>query len=388
MPGCPVTEPPSPASLPGAAASGSRSTSQREPARPELARLGQVQRGNMLAMAGRVARLDAAQRRNSWLGFPLAVLYKYFEDQGTYLAALMAYYGLVSLFPLLLLLATLVGFVLHGHPGLQRQMIGSVLSRFPVVGSKIGANVGTYRGSGIALGVSIVGSLYGGLGLAQSVQNGLNRAWGVPRYRRPDPLHSRMRSLSLLPVMGLGVLLSTGLSTVSTSVSGLGGSFDLRLALRAGFTVLATVANVGLLVIAFKVLTALPLRARQVLPGAIFAGVGWQVLQELGSYYIDRFLRGSSALYGLFAVLLGLLAWIFLEAIILVLGTEVNVVVARRLWPRALLILFSDKVDLTDADRRAYQGYARTERYRGFVEVEVDLDEPHEGAPRGPTRRR
>ena len=56
-------------------------------------------------------------------------------------------------------------------------------------------------------------------------------------------------------------------------------------------------------------------------------------------------------------------------------GIEVNVVLARRLWPRALLTAFKDDVDLTEADRRAYTAYAQAQRHKGFEHVEVTFDD-------------
>ena len=83
-------------------------------------------------------RLDATQRRHRALGFPLAVLYKYIDDQGSYLAALITYYAFVSLFPLLLLLSTVLGWLLVGHPALRENVLNSALSQFPVIGSQLG----------------------------------------------------------------------------------------------------------------------------------------------------------------------------------------------------------------------------------------------------------
>src|SRR6185312_9559316 len=81
--------------------------------------------------------LDRFQRRHRWAGLPLAVVYKYFDDQGNYLAALITFYGFVSVFPLLLLLSSVLGFVLQGHPGLEQHVLDSTLSQFPVIGDQL-----------------------------------------------------------------------------------------------------------------------------------------------------------------------------------------------------------------------------------------------------------
>jgi len=134
-----------------------------------------------------VDSVDAYQRDHRWLGFPLAVSYKFGDDQGAYLTALITYYGFLSLFPLLLLLVTVLGFVLQGDPDLQARLVDSTLAELPIIGSQLRENVHSLRGSGVGLAVGIVGTLYGCLGAAGATQNAFNRAWAVPRNERPTP---------------------------------------------------------------------------------------------------------------------------------------------------------------------------------------------------------
>ena len=166
-----------------------------------------------------IERMDRFQRRHPAASFPLAVLYKYFEDFGPYLAALIAYYGFVSLFPLLLLLATVLGFVLAGDPGLQHQVLHSALRQFPVVGAQLGQPK-QLGGGTVGLVVGIAGLLYGGLGVAQAAQYAMNTAWRVPRNNRPNPFKARGRSLVLLGTAGLAVIATTVLSTLGTVQAG------------------------------------------------------------------------------------------------------------------------------------------------------------------------
>ena len=165
----------------------------------------------------RVARrLDAVQRRHRWAGFPLAVAYKFGEDQGPYLAALITYYGFLALFPLLLLLASALGFVLQDNPDLQERILDSAVAQFPVIGDSLGDPQGL-RGSGVALAVGALVALYGASGVAQAIQNAMNVAWAVPRNRRPNPFRARFRSLNLILVGGVAVLATTVLSGLSSS---------------------------------------------------------------------------------------------------------------------------------------------------------------------------
>jgi membrane protein len=319
------------------------------------------------------SRIDGYQRRHRWAGQPLAVLYKYFDDQGYYLTAMITYYGFLSLFPLLLLMLTILGFLLHNDADLQARVLDSALRQFPVVGDQLRDNVHSFHGSTFALVISIVLSVYGSLGVAQAAQTAMNRVWGVSRNARPNPLRSRLRSLLMLAIVGGGVLVSTGLSALTTAADAFGS--DVGTGARVAVTVLSMGLNLALFVVAYLLLTARRLAMREILPGAVIAAVVWQVLQWLATYYLGHMLRGASATYGLFGIVLGLLAWIYLGALTLVLCAEINVVRSRRLWPRSLLTPFTDNVELTASDRRAYASYAATERHKGFERIDVNFDD-------------
>ena len=327
-----------------------------------------------------LSRLDGYQRRHRWIGLPLGVVYKFFDDQGGYLTALITYYGFLSLFPLLLLFVTVLGFALHGDAQLQEKLLNSALAQFPVVGSQLRQSLHAEGGSGLGLVVGIVGTLYGCLGFAQATQNAFNRIWGVPRNRRPNPVLSRARSLLLLLVLGLGVLVTTGLSGVTAGAGQLGANVGVEL--RIAGTLLGVLANFGLFMLAFRVLTAPDVPTRDLRLGAAAAAVGWQAVQLVGAYFVTHKLKGTSEAYGVFGLVLGLVAWIYVLALVTVLSAEINVVVRRHLWPRALLTPFTDDVRLTHADQRAYTRYAQTERHKGFEVVDVDFEgEDHEQAP-------
>jgi YihY family inner membrane protein len=320
-----------------------------------------------------VSRIDGYQRRHRWLGMPLAVVYKFVDDQGSYLTALITYYGFLSLFPLLLLLVTGLGFLLQGNGQLQQKVLDSALAQFPVIGDQIGRNIHSLRGSGVAVVVGLLGGVYGALGVVQALQNALNKVWAVPRNSRPNPLKARLRSLLLLVVVIGALLLITVLSAITAATRNVHGI--LGFASGVAVTVLSVLLYAALFVAVFRVLTARPQGVREVLRGAVAAAVIWQVLQWAGSYYLVHQLRGASATYGLFGIVFGLLAWIYLAALTLVLCAEFNAVRAQRLWPRSLLTPFTDDVSLTGADRRAYESYAETERHKGFETVDVDFEQ-------------
>lgn len=315
-----------------------------------------------------VQRLDALQQRHRWAGFPLAVVYKYLDDQGPFLAALLTHYAFVSLFPLLLLLASLLGLVLRGDPALQARILDSALAQFPVIGGQLGEPAGL-GGSGLGLAVGLAGALYGGVKVAQALQHVMNTVWGVPRDRRPDPVRARLRSLGVLVTLGVALVATTVLSGLGGSAGAFGS--DAGPPARTAVLVLSVALNAGVFVVAFRVTTARRLRLRQVVPGAVAAAVLWQLLQTLGTAYVGSVVKSATAANGVFALVLGLLAWLYLASVAVVLCAEVNVVRARRLWPRALLTPFTDVVDLTGADQRAYAQQARAQRAKGFESVTV-----------------
>ncbi|ORV89286.1 ribonuclease BN [Mycobacterium interjectum] len=311
-----------------------------------------------------VGWLDRLQRRNRAVGVVIAVIYKYLDDQGGYLSALITYYGFVSLFPLLLLLTTGLGVILAGRPDLQDQVLHSTLSQFPVIGSQLHQPEGLSGGT-VAVVVGIVGALYGGLGVGQAVQNAMDSVWAVPRNKRPNPIWSRVRSALLLLVLGSAAVASTVLSAVGQATGSLGAAG------KFGLTLAAIAINGLICLVAFRVTTARQLTYRQVWPGALAAALIWQILQRFGAGYVGHTVKTASATNSVFALVLGLLAFLFLVSSTLVLCAEINVVLVERLYPRALLTPFVEDADLTAADRKTYAKRAKAERVKGFQRVSV-----------------
>ena len=315
-------------------------------------------------LAGRLAAVDRYQQRHAWMGFPLAVFKKFGEDNGGSLAGLIAYYGFLSLFPLLLVFVTILGFALQGHPGLQQRVLHSTLAEFPVIGSQLQHNVHSLRGRGAGLVVGLITATWGGLGVGNMCQQAMNQAWDVPLHRRPNKVKTVVRSAALICLIGLGFAVTSALSGVATSSP---HSWVIVAAPLVG----SALVNVGVFALAFKLSLATPVRFRDVLPGAVIAGVIWEVFQVGGAYYISHQLRGSTELYGLFAVVLGLLSWLYLQAQVTMLCAEVNVVRTTGLWPRTW---FGDQ--LGDADRRALRLLASVQQRRADEVIAVDFVEP------------
>jgi membrane protein len=315
-----------------------------------------------------VAWLDRLQRRNRGVSVAVSVIYKYLDDQGGYLAALITYYGFVSLFPMLLLLTTGLGVVLAGRPDLQEQVLHSTLSQFPVIGSQLHQPEGLSGGT-VAVVVGILGALYGGLGVGQAVQNAMDSVWAVPKNKRPNPIRSRVRSFLLLFVLGSAVIAATVLSGIAQTTHSLGVFSKIGVALTA------VAVNALICLVAFRVTTARELSYRQVLPGAVAAAFIWQILQLFGAGYIQHTVKTASDTNSIFALVLGLLAFLYLVSTTLVLCAEVNVVLVERLYPRALLGAFSDDAELTPADRRVYTKRAKAERVKRLERVIVRFND-------------
>ncbi|HEX9312622.1 MAG TPA: YihY/virulence factor BrkB family protein [Actinomycetota bacterium] len=313
-----------------------------------------------------VARVDAFQQRRRWTAFPYAVVKKFGDDQAGYLAALVAYYGFFSLFPLLLVFVSVLGLLLRGNPSLQQSILDSALRSFPVIGTDISKNIHSISGSGAALAVGIVGTLWAGLGVTQAAQNAMNVVWDVPRKDRPNFLFSRLRGLLLLAVLGTVVVASTFAGGFAAS----GGTNSvLDVLLRVAGLLVSLLLNVVLFAVSYRVLTSRDLSWRDVLPGAIVAAMLWTVLQTVGGYYVTHQLKGATNVYGTFAIVIGLLVWIYLGAQVTLLCAEINVVRVEHLWPRSL-----QEPPLSDADERTMEQAAQAEERVDQERVEVEFD--------------
>ncbi|HEY1778090.1 MAG TPA: YihY/virulence factor BrkB family protein [Solirubrobacteraceae bacterium] len=308
-----------------------------------------------------LARFDAYQQRRAVLAVPLAVLRKFSDDGAGNRAALVAYYGFFSLFPLLLLFTTILGFVLAGSPSAQSAVESSVLKQIPIIGASLKS--GSLSGSGLGLAVGLVGALLSGMGVTMALQNAFNTVYAVPQRDRPNYLGARWRSLKLLFILGV-------LQLVSTAVAGLvAGGLGGALLTVAGIVVSLLLDFVTFYAV-FRLMIDADVTTRELWPGIAIAAVAWELLQALGGIYIGHVVKGDKQTYGTFAVVIGLLVWIYLGARVVVYAAEINVVLARRLWPRSLLGGTKEP-----ADRKALEGLAKIEERAPGETVEVTFDD-------------
>jgi len=285
--------------------------------------------------------VDRFQQGRRWTAFPFGVVKKFGEDKAGNLAGLIAYFGFFSLFPLLLVFVSVLGILLRGNPKLQQSVVTSALRDFPVIGDQISKNIHSLSGSGVALIVGILATLWAGLGVTQAAQNAMNTVWRVPNERWPNFLKSKFRGLLMLAILGT-------ITVVATFASGLGTtSGATAVPLRIGGIAATLVLNLLLFMLTFQVLTSTRLSRRDVFPGAMTAAVLWTILQSAGGYYVTHQIKNASEVYGTFALVIGLLAWIYLGAQITLYCAEINVVKKERLWPRSLV-----RPPATEADER------------------------------------
>ncbi len=318
-----------------------------------------------------IRKVDAAQRRFTPAAFVYGVVKKYGDDNGGVLVSNLAYSAFVSLFPLLLILVTILGLVAASNPEFRQQAIDTVANQVPLIGHQLTGNVHELRRSSIiGLIVGLLLLIWGTTGLAQAGLFTMNQVWNLPGPARPGYAQRLGRALLFLGLLGAGVIVTTGLASLNT--------YGHNAAIMAVLAqVLAAVVNVGMYLGAFRALTPKGVPTRNLLPGSVVGGIGWTLLQILGTYLVHHFLHSASA-YGVFATVLGLLAWIYLAVELTVYAAEVNVVLARRLWPRAIV-----QPPLTEADRAsmALQALQNQRRSEQFVKVTFDDRKPGAKVP-------
>jgi membrane protein len=304
-------------------------------------------------------QIDTWQRAHRGVAFSVAVLKKFGDDRASSLAALMAYYAFLSLFPLLLVFVSVLGFVLEGDPSLQQDIVDSTLARIPLVGGQLEDEVEPLTGSTPALVIGIAGALWAGLGVTLALARAFHEIWDVPRFEQRGPLRARAYGVVVLAVVGVALVASTLLAGLAVG-GGIGPGAE-----RLGAMALSFAINALMFLGVFGLLTQRPFRIPELLPGVVMAAVGSLVLQAVGAAYVDRTVMGASDTYGTFALVIGLLSWFWLGSHLLLLAAEVNVVLSRRLWPRSLA------GDLGAADREALRQTAKAGRLDEREEILV-----------------
>jgi len=314
-------------------------------------------------------RFDQFQQRHPVLAIPIAVTQKFGNDQAGGKAVLIAYYGLFALFPLLLLMSTVLGYALAGNQSLQKHLLSSALANFPIIGSQLQNDAHTLKGSTLAIVVGVLGTLYGMQGLGQASVNAMNTVWNVPYKSWPNFFGRRLRGYLWLAVLGIATV-------GATTIAGFGTTWLHGPLAWIFTTVVAFVINLGVFYVIFKVLTAEPLGWRDIALGVVLATTFWEILQTVGGYYVRNSLAHANATYGFFAIVIGLLSWLFVAAQLTLYAAEVNVVRRHHLWPRSLT-----QPPLTEADKETFRRLAMMEERRPEVQVTVAFTDDADRQP-------
>lgn len=312
-------------------------------------------------------RVDSVQQRHVPLAFVVGVIKKYGDDNGGVLVANLAYCAFISVFPLLLILVTVLIQVAAQDQALRHQVLAAVAQQFPLVGHQLASNIHVLRRSTLAgLVAGLLLLAWGVTGLSQAGLFTMEQVWNLPGPERPGYLPRLGRAVLFLAVLGTGVITTMLLA----SLAGFGHHTAVVTVLAE---TLAVVANAGLYFVSFRVLTPGAIPGRALLPGAIAGGAAWSLLQLFGAYLVRHYLH-SDSVYGAFATVLGLIGWIYLSVQVTVYAAEVNVVLARRLWPRAIV-----QPPLQPADRLSMAAQALGNQRRPEQKVEVWFTDQPQG---------
>lgn len=245
-------------------------------------------------------------------------------------AALVAHYGFLSIFPLMIVFTTVVGFVLDGHPHLRDTIIDSVLSQVPIIGDTISRNPSSLSGSWTLLIVGLLTVLWAALKAFNVLQMALDDVAEVHIDDRPNAVMVRVRSLLGIAVIGGA---QVGAATLSVLVAQ--SRFDVT---SRVLLIIATVAiNIAALGATYRYLCSRPPSWRDVVPGAVLGGVGFSIVQYIGTSIVARAIAHASPVYGTFASVIGLMAWLSLHSMIALSGAELNAVVPAVLADRRAL---------------------------------------------------
>jgi uncharacterized BrkB/YihY/UPF0761 family membrane protein len=296
--------------------------------------------------------IDGWQRRVRWAGVPYAVQKKFGDDNVNLLVVALAWYGFTAIFPLLLVVVTMFGFI--GEQSIGTGIVRT-LHQFPVVGSSFNpASPARLHGSAAGLIVGVAGLLYGAQGVTQTAQLAMATVWNIPMYERTGFLPRLGRSVAGLLVIGGAFIVNAFVTGYAT---GAAVGWAVRIPVLAGLLVL----NAALFFVSFTVLTAKAIGPRGLLPGAIAGAVAFTALITAGTGLITHQLKNASATYGAFGTVIGIVAFLLLLAKLTMYAAELNPVLARGLYPRALPLggapTAADRLVL-DELARAHQRYA------------------------------
>ncbi len=316
-----------------------------------------------------VAWADRLQRKHGVLGFPYAVVKKYGDDEGGRQAALITYYGFLSIFPLLLLGVAVLSRVLADHPDLRQRLITEIVPQ--ALRPTVEHSLASLPTSTIPFIVGLAGLLLSGTGVVFSAYQTLNHVAAV-RYRLRAGFVSRyVRVFVVLAMLLLGAVAVGALTVVATALHRQPGVERVAAVLGSALIVFSVV------LFGARLLLARPAPVRALWPGAVLGAAAVTVVLNAGAPLLARLVAKAGPVYGSFATVAGMFALLYLVGQALVYAAEVAAVRYARLWPRAL-----DLNHPTAADARALALLAREQERIPAARVESHL--AAQGSPPAP----
>ena len=300
-----------------------------------------------------IGAVDAWQRRHRWAGVPYAVTKKFGDDNANLVVVALAWYGFLAIFPLLLVVVTIFGLI--GQASIGNGVLRT-LHEFPVIGTDFNPEKTTttqLHGSALGLTVGLIGLIYGAQGVTQTAQLAMATVWNIPQVQRTGFLPRLGRSLAALMTIGVAFFVNAFVTTYATGGT---SNYAIRVPVLAGLLVL----NCALYFATFTLLTAKVVGPRGHLPGAVLGGVAFTALITVGTGLVTHQLKNTSATYGAFGAVIGIVAFLLLLAKLSLYAAELNPVLARRLYPRALPMIDEP----TDADRQVLADIVHAEQRR------------------------
>jgi YihY family inner membrane protein len=308
-----------------------------------------------------VQKVDDAQKQSTPVAVAVATFKKFSEDRSANLAAMIAFWGFFSIFPLFIVLVTCLAWFLPASD--KASVLGHVAKMLPLLDP---GTVSGLSGSWWVLIVGLLTALWSGTGVVRSLQFAFDSVWEIPYHERPGVVQQTLRSLWVLATIGVGLVLTTLLSGLIVSSA---NGVQLGAVGRVAGYILAVLLDIGIFVAAFRLLTPHVESIRDVLPGAVLSGVAFFVLQGLSALIVSHYLQNAQSTYGHFATVITILWWFYLQSIITLLGAQLNVVLKHNFYPRSL----ADEPS-TSADRRALEAYARERTYHPTQRVASQIE--------------
>jgi uncharacterized BrkB/YihY/UPF0761 family membrane protein len=313
--------------------------------------------------------VDRWQRRTPWAGVPYAVMKKFGDDNANLVVVALAWYGFTAIFPLLLVMMTVLGDI--GAKSIGTGILNT-LHQFPVIGSNFNASSpSSLHGSTLGLVVGLIGLVYGAQGVTQTAQQAMATVWHIPQTQRTGFLPRLGRSLAGLVTIGGAFVVNAFITSYATGGT---SNYAIRVPVLVGLLIL----NAVLYFVTFTLLTAKAIGPRGLLPGAVLGAVAFTALITVGSGLMTHQLKHASSTYGAFGGVIGIVALLLLLAKLSMYAAELNPVLSRRLYPRALPL----GGEPTAADRQVLAGLAYAEQRRDDEVIGVGFgeDAPHEAA--------